>query len=64
MKYACELLGISLVDGELVPDEPDSMGDYPIDGWEAMDLLERLGYDISFEGDSWKLETNGVYYLE
>ena len=64
VKYACELLGISLVDGELVPDEPDSMGDYPIDGWEAMDLLERLGYDISFEGESWKLETNGVYYIE
>lgn len=64
VKYACELLGISLVDGELVPDEPGPMGDYPIDGWEAVDLLERLGYDISFEGEIWKLETNGVYYLK
>lgn len=33
------------------------------DGYELMDLLEELGWDCSFEGDSWKLETIGVYFI-
>lgn len=32
--------------------------------FETLFLLEELGYERSFEGESWKLETNGVFYIE
>ena len=28
-----------------------------------MDFAEELGWDFDFEGDDWKLETNGVYFI-
>ena len=34
------------------------------DGYELMDILEELGWDCDFEGDSWKLETAGVYFIK
>ncbi len=33
-------------------------------GVELYELIEELGWECSFEGDSWKLETNGVYFIE
>lgn len=33
-------------------------------GYDLNDLLEDLGYELSFEGDSWKLETVGVYFIK
>ena len=34
------------------------------DGGMLRDLLEDLGWDCSFEGERWKLETNGVYFIK
>lgn len=33
------------------------------DGFNLRELLEELGWSCSFEGDSWKLETIGVYFI-
>jgi hypothetical protein len=33
------------------------------DGGELRDLLEELGWYCAFEGERWKLETNGVYFI-
>ena len=33
------------------------------DGWELREIIEELGWSCSFEGDSWKLETIGVYFI-
>ena len=53
-----EALGICVEDNEIVfEDKVDS------DGWELRDLLEELGWDCSFEGEQWKFETNGVYFI-
>ena len=51
-------LGVSFEDDDLT--FSDKSGD---DGYELMELLEELGWDCSFEGDSWKLETIGVYFI-
>ena len=32
-------------------------------GMETMEPLEELGWSCSFEGDSWQLETVGVYFI-
>ncbi len=32
-------------------------------GYALKELLEELGWDCDFEGDSWKLETIGVYFI-
>ena len=34
------------------------------DGWSVKDLLEDIGYDLEFEGESERYEVNGVYYIE
>lgn len=53
-----EMLGITLEDGAIVlVDRVDS------DGGMLRDLLEELGWECSFEGERWKLETNGVYFI-
>lgn len=52
-------LGVSFEDDDLT--FSDKCGD---DGYELMELLEELGWDCSFEGDSWKLETIGVYFIK
>lgn len=33
-------------------------------GYQTRELLEELGWECDFEGDSWKLETIGVFYIE
>lgn len=52
-------LGVSFGDDDLT--FSDKCGD---DGYELMELLEELGWDCSFEGDSWKLESIGVYFIK
>ena len=51
-------LGVSFDEDTVVFD--DKCGG---DGYALMELLEELGWDCSFEGDSWKLETIGVYFI-
>lgn len=53
-------LGVTVEDGEISFFFPD-------DEWAGRafcDVMEGLGWDTEFEGDSWKLETIGVYYIE
>lgn len=51
-------LGVAVQDGSIeFEDKVDS------DGGELRDLLEELGWDCAFEGERWKLETNGVYFI-
>ena len=53
-----EMLGITVEDGEIsFVDKVDS------DGGMLRDLLEDLGWNCAFEGEQWKLETNGVYFI-
>ena len=53
-----EMLGVTEEDGAIaLVDKVDS------DGGMLRDLLEELGWDCSFEGERWKLETNGVYFI-
>ena len=49
-----------LAKSSLISEEPEC-GD---SGYELMELLEDLGWDCEFEGDSWKLETIGVYFIK
>ena len=53
-----EALGVSFEDGE-----PQFMDMVSSSGMETMELLEELGWSCSFEGDSWQLETVGVYFI-
>lgn len=53
-------LGVTFDDGKITFFFPD-------DEWAGRafcDVMESLGWDTEFEGDSWKLETIGVYYIE
>lgn len=53
------LLGCEICDGELVWNPPfEAVG-----GFQFPEIFERLGWDVSFEGESWKFETNGVYFI-
>ena len=52
-------MGISAEDGDIA--FSDMVGD---GGYSTKELLEELGWDCSFEGDSWKLETLGVYFID
>ena len=59
IQYEFEALGIE-------GDEEDVylssiVGEY---GRKTYELIEQLGWDCDFEGDSWKLETSGVYFIE
>lgn len=54
-----EALGVSFSDG--VPTFGNKYGD---DGYELMELLEELGWECDFEGNSWKFETTGVYFIK
>ena len=31
---------------------------------EINELIEELGWECDFEGESWKFETNGVYFIK
>ena len=54
-----ELLGVILDGGEIAfVDQVDSPGN------ELKDLLEELGWECDFEGEMWKLETSGVYFIK
>ncbi|MCR5610625.1 MAG: hypothetical protein K6F68_02165 [Clostridiales bacterium] len=64
VEFACGLLGVALVDGALSINDPDIDNDPNVDGWSIVELLREIGYDVNFEGESWKLETSGVYYIE
>lgn len=54
-----EGLGMAYEDGEFV--FTDSYTNY---GYEIKDILEDLGWNCEFEGDAWKFETLGVFYIE
>ena len=54
-----EALGVSFDKGK--PSFTDMCGE---NGMDLMELLEELEYDVSFEGESWKFETLGVYFIE
>lgn len=54
-----EALGVSFEEDEISFN--DKCGD---DGYELMDIIEELGWDCAFEGDSWKFETTGVYFIK
>ena len=56
-------MGIAVEDGELTfLDKTDwDNNDF---GIELYELVEELGWNCEFEGESWKLETNGVYFLK
>lgn len=69
LEMACELLKVSISDdGTLQLGEYEWSGEVESEcgasGFDLVELLENLGYDIKFVGERWKLETNGVYYLE
>lgn len=59
---ACALLNVSEEDGgiTLIPFDETCGKTY----WDLPELLDSLGFDTGFEGDSWKMETDGVYYIE
>lgn len=53
-----DAMGVTVEDNEIsFEDKVDS------DGYELYELIEELGWSCSFEGESWKLETNGVYFI-
>ena len=54
-----EALGVNVNDDEI---EFIDMTDE--DGMMLRDLIEELGWDLDFEGESWKFETNGVYFIK
>ncbi len=54
-------IGILDIDGEIVFNEKDADGS--LDGYLIKDILEELGWELEFEGESWKLETIGVFFI-
>ena len=52
-------LGISLSNGEIC--FGDLVG---YRGYDTKKLIEELGWGCSFEGDSWRFETDGVYFID
>ena len=56
-------MGVTVEDGELkFLDKTDwDNNDY---GMELHELVEELGWECEFEGESWKFETNGVYFIK
>lgn len=53
-----EALGVCVEDSEIsFEDKVDS------DGSDLREIIENLGWSCSFEGERWKLETNGVYFI-
>lgn len=59
LEWACEVLQIHLTDGKVCM----NYYDYGDEAGDLMDFAEELGWDFDFEGDDWKLETNGVYFI-
>lgn len=56
---ALEIIGVSIENEEIVfNDLTDQVGH------ELKDLLEELEWDCDFEGEMWKLETRGVYFIK
>lgn len=60
LRSALDSLHCRVKRGRLLPGDP--IGDDC--GWELKELIEDLGWDMEFEGDSWTLETLGVYFVE
>ena len=59
IEHDMEMLGVSFEDGKAVfRDMVDE------DGGELVELLELLGWECSFEGVDWSLETLGVYFID
>ena len=54
-----ETIGVSVADDEI--EFNDICGEENMD---IQDLLVSLGWECEFEGESWKFETTGVYYIE
>lgn len=59
LKTSLEWIGVFVEDEEIA--FRDIVGD---EDYDLKDLLEELGWDCDFEGDMWKLETNGVYFIK
>ncbi len=55
-----EAIGIFVEDGEIVYNDMETEDG----GYAAKEVLEDLGYEFVFEGESSKFETNGYYYLD
>ena len=63
LQEACDLLKVSTDGEKILLEEFDYMDD-SVHGWTLRELIENLGWHCSFEGDSWKLETTGVYFIK
>ena len=54
-----ECIGVTVKNGEISFEDKCCE-----DGCDLRDLLESLGWECDFEGDSWKFETLGVYFIK
>lgn len=56
-------MGITVEDGEIkFLDKADWENDD--NGIELYELIKELGWECNFEGESWKFETTGVYFIK
>ena len=55
-----DALGVVIKDGAVEFEDRTSYED----GSKIVDILTGLGYEVEFDGESWKFETNGYYYIE
>ena len=63
LQEVCNLLLVNSDGDNIVLGEFDSMDD-SVQSWVLRQLVESLGWNCSFEGEMWKFETNGVYFIE
>ena len=62
-KEDMSLMGISVQDRKIkFSDRTDWSNNG--NGIELYELIEKLGWECEFEGDSWKFETRGVYFIK
>lgn len=59
-----EALCFNIEDGEVIVEDKEYYDFSGIDLYEIVKEFEtELSYDLTFEGTRWKLETNGVYFV-
>lgn len=56
-----ETLFFEIVDGAVVSEDRDC---YEFDGVDLFKIIQDLGYSYDFEGEQWKLGTNGFYFIQ